>query len=356
MYNPNFFGMIANIDHNMGILRNRLEELALAENTILIFMTDNGTAGGGKFQGLDSEAVIGHNAGMRGKKSSIYDGGHRVPFFIHWPKGELQGGRYIDTLAAHIDVLPTLADLADIKVPESFDVDGLSLAPLMNQSDEPWPRDHLVIQFHGGARATALPPQPLENAVVLTERWRWVNSKESTLYDIQLDPAQGNNVLAQHPEVVEQLSAYYQPFWQRVSPRMTAPVRIDLGNPSELRTVLSSQDWYMQTGNPPWNFGMIKRLPKVTGPWFVDVKRAGLYRMTLRQWPLESGKPLVAERAVLQIADQEKTSAVNPGSLGVQFDVTLPVGPTELLTYLYNEAGEVGGAYFVDVEWLENAD
>jgi arylsulfatase A-like enzyme len=90
--NANFYGMIANIDYNMGVLRQKLDELGLAENTILIFMTDNGTSAGAKFQGLDSEAIRGYNAGMRGKKSSIYEGGHRVPFFIHWPKGGLTGG------------------------------------------------------------------------------------------------------------------------------------------------------------------------------------------------------------------------------------------------------------------------
>lgn len=356
VYNPNFFGMIANIDHNMSILRKRLTELTLAENTILIFMTDNGTAGGGKFKGLDSEALIGHNAGMRGKKSSIYDGGHRVPFFIHWPNGGLQGGRDIDTLAAHIDVLPTLADLANINVPDTFDVDGISLSPLLEQSDKPWPRDHLIVQFHGGARGVGIPPQPLENSVVLTERWRWVKAKEEELYDIQKDPAQRNNVLAQYPEVVKALSALYQPFWERVSPRMTDPVRIDIGNPNELNTVLSSQDWYMETGNPPWNFGQIKRLPKVSGPWFVDVKQAGSYKLTLRQWPLESGKPIKAKRAVLKISGLEKSSAIKPGSLGVEFNVDLPAGPTKLLTYLHTKDGKVGGAYFVDIEWLGKSD
>jgi arylsulfatase A-like enzyme len=355
VYNSKFYGMIANIDHNMGILRSRLAELDLDENTILIFMTDNGTAKGAKFKGLDSEAVVGHNAGMRGKKSSIYDGGHRVPFFIHWPKGGLQGGRDIDTLAAHIDVLPTLADLTNIEVPASFDVDGLSLGPLLENSNEPWPRDHLVVQFHGGARAVGFPLQPLENSVVLTERWRLVNSKKEELYDIQKDPSQRNNVLAKHPDVVKELRALYQPFWERVSPRMTDPVRIDIGNPNELKTVLSSQDWYMKKGNPPWSFGMIKRLPKVTGPWFVDVKQAGSYKLTLRQWPLEAGKPIKAEHAVLKISGLEKSSAIKPGSLGVEFNVDLPAGPTKLLTYLHTKDGKVGGAYFVNVEWLGNA-
>ena len=97
---PQFYGMVANIDHNLGVLRERLDSLGLAENTILIFMTDNGTANGATFENLTSEAVKGFNAGMRGKKSSIYEGGHRVPFFIHWPAGRIDQGRDIESLAA----------------------------------------------------------------------------------------------------------------------------------------------------------------------------------------------------------------------------------------------------------------
>ena len=97
---------------------------------------------------------------MRGKKSSVYDGGHRVPFFVHWPKGNLTGGRDIDTLAAHIDVLPTLADLCGIAVSDEYQPDGVSLKPLLYGSEQTWKRDHLVEQFHGGAYAKAFPPQP----------------------------------------------------------------------------------------------------------------------------------------------------------------------------------------------------
>ncbi|MDA7866156.1 arylsulfatase, partial [Akkermansiaceae bacterium] len=176
--NANFYGMVANIDHNMGLLRKRLKELELSDNTILIFMTDNGTSSGAKFQGLDSEARSGFNAGMRGKKSSIYDGGHRVPFFIHWPQGGLVGGRDIDTLAAHIDVLPTLADLCGIPLPKDDAPDGLSLKPLLEGAKDPWPRKHHIVQFHGGAGGGALPPQPFAHSVVMSERWRLVNHGE----------------------------------------------------------------------------------------------------------------------------------------------------------------------------------
>lgn len=351
--NANFYGMVANIDHNMGILRRRLDEFGLTDNTILIFMTDNGTAAGAKFQGLDSEAVTGFNAGMRGKKSSIYDGGHRAPFFVHWPKGGLTGGRDIDTLSAHIDVLPTLAELCGIPVPKAFDPDGISLKPLLDGSKEPWPRKHHVVQFHGGAGGSALPAEPYAHSVVLTERWRLVNMAKQELYDIEADPAQRTDVLEKYPEVVKRLREAYRPFWKRVSPRMT-PVGIDLGNPDQDPTELCSQDWHMEKGNPPWHFGSIRKLPRVIGPWMVDVRQAGRYAFTLRQWPSVAEKPLVAVRAKVAVAGQENEMVVPTGCKAVKMELNLPAGPSELWTWLYDESGRAGGAYFTDVERVED--
>jgi arylsulfatase A-like enzyme len=347
--NPNFYGMIANIDHNMGLLRQHLTKLGVSENTILIFMTDNGTAAGGTFKGLDSEPIRGFNAGMRGKKSSVYDGGHRVPFFVHWPQGNLTGGRDIETLAAHIDVLPTLADLCGLAVSDEYQTDGVSLKPLLYGAEQSWNREHLVEQFHAGAYAKAFPPKPYDYSVVMTERWRLVNSDGEALFDIQADPAQRTNLAGKHPEVVAQLRAHYDQFWSRVSPRLT-PVRIDVGNPAENPTVLCSQDWYLPKGNPPWNFNSIMKLPKVTGPWMLQVQHAGRYRITLRQYPKAANRPVVAERAKIEIAGQTVEQSVEAGSNGVAFEIDLPAGPTELVTYLYDENGKAGGAYFTEVE------
>ena len=318
-------------------------------------MTDNGTAAGAKFKGLDSEAVSGFNAGMRGKKSSIYDGGHRVPFFIHWPKGGLIGGRDIETMSAHIDVLPTLADLCGIPVPPAYAPDGISLKPLLLGTRQAWPRKHHVVQFHGAAGGNALPAQPFAHSVVLTERWRLVNHGDQFLYDIQADPAQRHDVSAEHPEVVKSLREAYQPFWSKVSPRMT-PVGIDLGNPDQNPTELCSQDWHLEKGNPPWHFGSIRKLPKVIGPWMVDVKQAGRYAFTLRQWPSVAEKPLVAVRAKVAIAGQEKEMTVPAGCKAVRMELKLPAGPSELWTYLYDGAGRAGGAYFTDVELITDDD
>ncbi|MBK1855849.1 arylsulfatase [Verrucomicrobiaceae bacterium 5K15] len=344
----NFYGMIANIDHNVDLLRKELDRLELSENTILIFMTDNGTAAGAKFKGLDSEAVKGFNAGMRGKKSSIYEGGHRVPFFIHWPKGGLEGGRDISALTAHIDVLPTLAALCGIELQESHQPDGISFDNLLKDPQATPRRDHLVVQFQGGAYFNAQ-PQKWQDSCVVKDRWRLINGKE--LYDLEADLAQRNDVAAEHPEVLAELRALYTPFWKSVAPRMT-PVSIDLGNPTDNPTVLCSQDWYMAKGNPPWNFRHIQKLPRVTGPWMVDVKKAGIYRITLRQLPKEAKATVNAVRARLTIAGIEKEAVVEKGSRGVVFELSLPAGKTQLTTYLYDAQGKAGGAYFTEVEAL----
>ena len=353
--NPNFYGMIANLDHNMGLLREHLKTLGLAENTILIFMTDNGTAAGGKFQGLDSEPTQGFNAGMRGKKSSVYDGGHRFPFFVHWPAGGLTGGRDIDALAAHIDVLPTLADLCDVPLSDDFAPDGISLQPLLADPAPPWDREYLVEQFLGGPYARAFPPVASDYSVVMTERWRLVNSDGESLFDIQADPAQRNNIIEQHPEVVTRLRQHYDQYWSHVSPRLT-PVRIDIGNPAENPTVLCSQDWYLPAGNPPWNFKSIQRLPKVTGPWMLNVHQSGRYELTLRQFPKEANKPVVAKRAMIEIAGQTMRKPVEEGSEGVVFQIELPAGPTQLITHLTDENGKTGGAYFTEVKAVDAED
>jgi arylsulfatase A-like enzyme len=342
---PQFYGMIANVDYNVGLLREQLEKSGLAENTIVIFMTDNGTANGATFDGLNSEATGGFNAGMRGKKSSVYEGGHRVPCFIRWPAGGVVGGRDVASLTAHLDILPTLAELCGIELPVAHQPDGISFAGQLQNPDTPPRRKQLVMQYYGGPYFDAS-PKAWEFSCVMQDRWRLINGKE--LYDVGLDPTQRNDIAAAHPKIVAELRAVYSPFWKSVSPRMT-PVSIDLGNPAENPTVLCSQDWHLPKGNPPWNFAAIAKHPQVTGPWMVDVKKAGRYRLTLRQWPAEAGKPVEAVRAKLRIAGQERESAVEPGTKGVVFELDLPAGKTELTTWLYDQSGAAGGAYFTEV-------
>ena len=170
-----FFGMIANIDENMGRLFRFLEETGVAEDTILVFLTDNGTTAGEKV----------FNAGMRGKKTSLYEGGHRVPCFVHWPGGGLDQPRDIEALTHVQDLLPTLLDMCGVPAPEDADFDGVSLLPLLRGESEtlPDPDRMLVVQY-------GEPPRPGE-AAVLWRKWRLVEGKE--LYRVDEDPGQQRN-------------------------------------------------------------------------------------------------------------------------------------------------------------------
>ena len=143
-----------------------LRERNLERNTIFIYMTDNGSASGAQV----------FNAGMRGSKGSAYEGGHRVPFFFHWPEGGYSAPRDIDRLSAHIDVLPTMLDLCGLKRPAGPAMHGKSLRPLLEGKAGAW-QD----------RAITVDSQRLDTivkwrqAAVMTQRWRlsgWPGSAE----------------------------------------------------------------------------------------------------------------------------------------------------------------------------------
>ncbi|MGB2560746.1 MAG: arylsulfatase [Akkermansiaceae bacterium] len=347
-YGPEFYGMITNFDHNLGLLRKKLEEIKLNDNTILVFLTDNGTAKGNGGKGAEEGDFRGFNAGMRGQKSTIFEGGHRVPFFIHHPAGGIKGGQDRAQLGAHIDILPTLAELCRVPTGKTL-LDGRSFVPVLKDASAPACRDHVVIQHHGGPWMQA-EPRPLAFSNVIKGPWRLHNGE--VLYNVGDAHWEGANVAKGHPEVVAELLALYDAFWKSVSSRMT-PVCLDLGNPAENPTTLCSQDWYFAVGNPPWNFGEINQLKKVTGPWHVNVKQAGRYRLTLRQFPKEAGKPLKAVKAKIAIAGLEREAPVEKGAKSAVFELNLPAGETTLTTWLTNAKGETGGAYFTEVKLLE---
>ena len=344
----NFYGMIANIDHNVGLLREHLEELNLAENTILIFMTDNGTSNGIPKGELPAGSYRGFNAHMRGKKSTVYEGGHRVPCFLHWPAGGLKEGKDFHGLTAHLDLLPTLLDLCEIQLPQDHCPDGFSFAENIHDEKVTAHRDHYIAQLHGGA-GFHHPEEPWDTSCVCKGPWRLINGTE--LYDLRTDRSQQKNIAEDHPDVIAELRNLYETFWQSVSPRME-PIAIDVGNPLENPTNLCSQDWYLPFGNPPWNFNSINRKVPITGPWHVMVQKKGKYRITLRQLPKEADEPIIAEQASLTLADVTHNANVPPGASHIDFFVDLPTGKTKIETKLWSGTSPAGGAYFTEVEFL----
>lgn len=179
--------MITNIDENFGLLQKCLQDWGLSDNTILIFLTDNGSSGCGN---LDQKEFLvdGYNAGMRGKKCSYYDGGHRVPLFIKYPYAGIGGGKDIDRLCFHVDFFPTMIDLCGLKY-DSQDFDGTSLKPLL-LGKEGFPNNRFdFVQYHQDTN----PPDMWDSAVI-NEQWRLVRGKE--LYNINDDPGQKNDISA----------------------------------------------------------------------------------------------------------------------------------------------------------------
>ena len=351
-----FKGMVANFDWNMGRLLKFLEDEELADNTILIFMTDNGTSAGIEF---DKRTRIygwpvdpAENANMRGGKSSPYDGGHRVPLFVRWPGGKLGEPRDIDTLTAHLDLTPTLIELCDLKRPDSWPkLDGRSMVLLIKGDGESWEPRVLHTQIHGG-NGFRKPGDLWDLGAALTERWRLVEGRE--LYDIVADPSQNNDVAETHPEVFERLRKAHADWHTSIKPGMQ-PTRIVVGSDSENPTDLTSQEWVMPRGGPPWDQGHVVRRMIANAPWHLNVARAGTYRISLSRWPAYLDKAIDSTSATIVIAGQTlKKEIEEPDKTATaEFELNLPAGPAQLMTSLSTPEGKVHGAYFATVERIE---
>jgi len=217
-----FYGMIENIDKNMGRLMEKLDQWDLNKNTILIFMSDNGSVGGMVREGSklgtskDGKPMEGFNAGMKGAKASADEGGVRVPFFVRWP-GKFSSGKAVERISAHIDLLPTLAHIAGIDQLPKGQVEGRSLVPLLKNPNAKWKDRYLFTQ---GARwkTGAEPTDHMwKRFAVRNERFRLV---ENSLYDMKADPGQTTDVASKFPEIVKSMKEAYEKFWKDTRPLM----------------------------------------------------------------------------------------------------------------------------------------
>lgn len=357
-----FYGMIACIDENFGALRRHLEQLQAADDTILIFMTDNGTAAG---CGLDRDGFVtdGFNAGMRGKKSSPYEGGHRVPLFLRWPAGGIGGGRDIGEMTAYTDIVPTLLDLCGMAAPEGLAFDGHSVAPLLRGSEEPWPARTLVTD------SQRVPvPVKWKSSAVMQGKWRLIDGRE--LYRLDSDPEQRRDVAERHPQLVRELGQAYEAWWERVSRQFGEEIPIRLGSPHEPVARITSHDWRGDVADCAWNQGQIRAGKRCNSYAEVAVEAAGRYRFELRRWPEEEDRAIAdgipgeltgwfsggiaipVRRATLRIGGIEASTPVTDADKRIVFELDLPAGPAHLQTDLEDEQGDVRGAYYVYVRRL----
>ncbi|MDZ7372288.1 MAG: arylsulfatase [candidate division KSB1 bacterium] len=214
------YGMCENLDDEIGRILRRLDELDLARETYVIFLSDNGP---------NTER---YNAGMRGIKGSPYEGGSRVPCFIRRP-GKIQAGLKLQPPAAHYDLLPTLIDLLDLPQPNTLPLDGISFAPLLLGRNESLPKRMLFDYW---------PPY----GSVRTERHHLIIGFDHLeLYDILKDPQETQNIAANEPATTEFLFAAYEEWREAVTQNGLEPIPVEIGHRCRAKVVLPAHEAHL---------------------------------------------------------------------------------------------------------------
>jgi arylsulfatase A-like enzyme len=325
------YAMITNIDTNVGKALKALDARGLARETIVVFLTDNGPA---KFR---------FNAGLRGAKATVYDGGIHVPCYLRWP-GQFPAGLVVDRIAAHIDLVPTVLDASGIRPPEGILLDGKSLLPLLRGTQTAGWRDRtLFFQWHRGdepelGRAFAarsqthklVRPEPLPGV-------RKVPPLE--LYDMERDPLELENIAARHPDMVSKLYAEYQTWFRDVSStRGFGPVRFELGGDRQNPTFLTRQDW--RGPRAGWEDNDL-------GYWEVTIPRACRFDITLHVRPRR-----FPTKALVSWAGWSAEQALKPGQTECSFRAVDLAGGTGRFQAVVKGNGATAGVIDATVERL----
>jgi arylsulfatase A-like enzyme len=323
------YGMLTNIDSNFGRLLAKLNEGKLTDNTIVVFLSDNGPQEGR------------YNVELRGLKGSTYEGGIRVPFFVRWPSGGVRGGHKVDDACASIDILPTLAAGCGLTLPQDRPIDGIDLLPRWRAESPSLADRTLFFQWHRGDvpekfRACAAREPRYKLMQAAGEREGAGYEPKLELFDIAGDPNETVDVAARHPEIVNRMKAAYERWFSDVTATGFAPVRPRLGTSNENPTRLTRQDWR----GPRANGGL--------GYWEVNLPAAGTFDVTvsLRE---------VKETSTVQfrLGGIAAEVAVMAGGTATTFrGLKLPAGDARLEAWL-ERAGNQTGVWDVEVKRVD---
>lgn len=345
--NARTFGMIENIDHNVGRVMARLEELGLAENTLVIFLSDNGP----RDRRTKNDVYPGRwVANLRGTKTSVYDNGIRVPFFVSWPEG-LPQGESTPWMGSVIDIMPTVLEATGIPLPQGVEIDGRSLLPTWTQNVSSGYDDRLFfVQMHYG-------PTPFKymHFAVRGQRYKLVSPHDFPhgilyqptddeleevlakleLYDLIHDPSERENIARQHPEIVAEYLARYESWFDEVTEERDAKgiQRIALGHPAAPAVNLSRFDW--------------------GGPRVISKNALGHWRVTTHAgtYDISYDLPEIDRDGVahLKYNDVHLTRPISAGQKSVAFEgVKLPAGQGNFHA-LFHTQRLSEGPLFVDV-------
>jgi len=279
------YGMVENIDENIGRLLKRVDQLGLTNRTIVFFLSDNGP------EGAEGSR---YNAGMRGMKGTVHEGGMRVPLFVRWP-GHFKPNTVVKPLAAHVDLLPTIAELCGVAEPKTLPLDGKSLVPLLTDKVQSWP-DRMIFARTSGWRSVLSFNEPIVQDLhtlgrtVRTQRWRATDEGDGwQLYDMPNDPSEKHDVADDHPNVIARLAAAYDRWLVDVTktPIVRPPIPVGYSErpavelPAPEAYFTGAVHWYNQYGFAhDWLTGWTN--VKDTIWWDVDVVATGRYEVSIR--------------------------------------------------------------------------
>jgi arylsulfatase A-like enzyme len=356
-----FYGMISNLDAGVGHLLAELKKNGEAENTIVIFLGDNGTALGGDPQPGE------FTGGLRSTKASAYQGGVRVPAVFSWP-GHFAAGSRVNTLAGLCDVLPTLGQLCHLELESMPASDGRSLAPILLSGKQPpdWPDRFLhthVARWPSGTPAEEL---PFRSSSIRNQRHSLVNGTE--LYDLEKDPGETNDLSKEHPEMRDKLRAAHLAWWEEVRDSAMSPQPFLIGRAGQGPVELTCMDWSPSRATneplPPgafeqeclreWTAGRaFHKVDGGLGGWMVEVETPGTYDLELRQRPADSRQqaPFSKGTATIELNGKKISTDVRDGETTIRLRAELPAGPVFLEPVISGQrpSGKPQGAYFCKI-------
>ena len=327
------FAMIANVDQNVGRLFNTLDQLGITDNTLVLFMLDNGP---------NTRRFVN---GMKGMKTSVYEAGVHSPLFAHWP-GTLEPGDASDRIAAHIDISPTILDAAGQDPTSIPEFDGISLLPLLKRDASNWPDRNIFIQTHRGDV-----PVRYHHFFARSQNWKLVHHSgfgpenfegdpKFELYNMATDPLETENVADQFPDTLQALIAAYDAWFDDVSTTREdnyAPPRIVIDPEHEAKTVLTRQDWRFPGTQRGWARDAL-------GYWLVEVATAGTYQIDWRFYAEEG-----PGSALLKVNGTPYTATLAAGDSTYTFSgIELPAGRLTLEAEL-THGDKTKGVYQMDV-------
>lgn len=327
------YAMITNIDDNMGMLFHKLDSLNLTQNTLVLFFVDNGPNGRR------------YVAGMKGKKTEVYEGGIRSPLLLYWP-GHLESPMISDGISAHIDILPTIINACNVPVPDSLKLDGKNLLPLLQGKNSSRPDRYLVLQAH---RTDT--PKLYNNFTIRSQRWKLLNPSgfltdsifsdpELQLYDMQNDPLEMRNIAAENPQIVNRLKKAYENWFTDVKHSRAdnfAPPRIYIGTKHENPVTLTRQDWRKIDKNP-W-------LDDATGYWLIKAEKFNVYDLHLRFRNQNS-----SGRVYLKIDKKKYEQPAEKGQNEMAFKkIPIEKGDHCIEVFIIKEDGQKAGVWQIDV-------